>query len=525
MTRRPHLVFSLFGFLALGLVTSACPSEPPVDDDDSAADDDDSAASDDDDSACPPPPVWAAGPGASYVSFSGGGRQLGSVMDAGFDLDGDGVPDMAFGTPMDFEDLPDETNRGRVYIFFGTTVAAPGDFDVALDADAVIVGATDEMRLGRVVAGHGDIDGDGLDDLIVGSSTQMETWVFFGATLALGGTFTTDDADRVLAAQVPECVHYVGDVDGDGRDDILLANTLNSMAGNVAGRTFLISGMSLADATEPLSVFQGYASFPGEGPAQASGCASGPAGDVDGDGLMDIMIGTQGNSEGGGPNAGKISFFTGASLLAAEGGLTFLTDADWRFLGEAGDDRLGTDMAAIGDFDGDLRTDFVFSARNNDESGDDAGKTYLFLAETLQTKNPEPSTFEGDLNLLGEAPFDKSGTAVSALGDVDGDGLPDFAIGAPRNDRGGKDAGSAYVIESRLIAAGGGSLGLSAAAGILSGNQANSRFGDQLVGAGDVDGDGFSDLLVGAPRQSDVEGADDQGGAVWLFVSPHGAAP
>jgi hypothetical protein len=352
----------------------------------------------------------------------------------------------------------------------------------------------------------------------------MDSWVFFGSTLALGGTFTTDDADRVLAAQVPECVHYVGDVDGDGRDDILLANTLNSMAGNVAGRTFLISGMSLADATEPLSVFQGYASFPGEGPAQASGCASGPAGDVDGDGLMDIMIGTQGNSEGGGPNAGKISFFTGASLLAAEGGLTFLDTADWRFLGEAGDDRLGTDMAAIGDFDGDLRTDFIFSARNNDESGDDAGKTYFFQAETLQAANPKPSTFEGDLNLLGEAPFDKSGTSVSALGDVDGDGLPDFAIGAPRNDRGGEDAGSAYVIESHLIAAGGGSLGLSSAGGIISGSQDNSRFGDHLVGAGDVDGDGYSDLLVAAPRQSEVPGADDQAGAVWLFVSPHGGS-
>jgi len=446
-------------------------------------------------------------------------------MDAGFDLDGDGVPDMAFGTPMDFESKAEESNRGRVFIFFGTTVAAPGDFDVALDADAVIVGATDEMRLGRVVAGHGDIDGDGLDDLLVGSSTQMESWLFFGSTLALGGEFTTDDADRVLAAQVPECIHYVGDVDGDERDDILLANTLNSMSGNVSGRSFLISGMSLAESTEPLSVFDGYAAFPGGGPSEASGCASGPAGDVDGDGLMDIIIGTQGNSDGGGPNAGMVSFFTGASLMASGGGVTLLEAADWRFLGEAGDDRLGTDTAAIGDFDGDERTDFVFSARNNDEAGDDAGKTYFFLGETLQAANSEPSIFEADLHLTGEQPFDKSGTAVAALGDVDLDGLPDFAVGAPRNDRGGEDAGSVYIIESSGIAAAGGSLGLSGSGGIVSGIQANSRFGSTVSGAGDVDGDGLPDLLVGAPRQSDVEGADDQGGAVWLFVSPHVDAP
>jgi len=509
-------------FIALSgiCVLSACSSEPQPDDDDSSSDDDDSAG-DDDDSGDTIVPTWPAGPGESYVSFRGGGLELGAVMDAGFDLDGDGVPDLAMGTPMDAEELDGETNRGRVYIFFGTTVAAPGDFDVELDADVVISGAEDEVRLGQVLAGHGDLDGDGLDDLIVGSATQMDSWVFFGSTLALGGQFTTDDADRVLAAQVPECIHYVGDVDGDDRDDILLANTLNSMSGNVSGRSFLISGMSLAEATEPLSVFQGYAAFPGDGPAQASGCASGPAGDVDGDGLMDIMIGTQGNSEGGGPNAGRVSFFTGASLLASGGGVTPLDTADWRFLGEAGDDRLGTDTSAIGDLDGDLRTDFVFSARNNDESGDDAGKTYLFLAETLQAQNAKPSIFEADLHLLGEAAFDKSGSAVSGLGDVDGDGLPDFAIGAPRNDRTGKDAGSVYIVESTGIVPGGGSLVLSGVRGVISGEEPNARFGAHLTGAGDVDGDGFSDLLVGAPRASAVEGADDRAGAAWLFVSPY----
>jgi hypothetical protein len=236
---------------------------------------------------------------------------------------------------------------------------------------------------------------------------------------------------------------------------------------------------------------------------------------------MDIMIGTQGNSEGGGPNAGRVSFFTGASLLASGGGVIPLDTADWRFLGEAGDDRLGTDTSAIGDLDGDLRTDFVFSARNNDESGDDAGKTYLFLAETLQAQNAKPSIFEADLHLLGEAAFDKSGSAISGLGDVDGDGLPDFAIGAPRNDRTGKDAGSVYIIESTGIVPGGGTLVLSGVRGVISGEEPNARFGAQLTGAGDVDGDGYSDLLVGAPRASAVEGADDRAGAAWLFVSPY----
>ena len=341
-------IVTLFVLLTgTALILPGCPEEPPVDDDDDSAPIDDDDSSDDDDSAVIPDPEWAAGPDEAHITFTGGGKQLGSVMAAGFDLDADGLPDLALGTPLDSEDLVDETNRGRVYIFFGASLAEAGARDVALDADVVIVGDDDEMRVGNVVAGAGDIDGDGFDDLIVGSSTQMDTWIFFGSTLSVGGEFLVSQADRVLAAQVPECIHYVGDLDGDERDDILLANTLNSMSGNVAGRTFLISGMSLAEATEPLSVFDGFAAFPGQGPAQASGCASGPAGDVDGDGLADIMIGTQGNGEGGGPNAGKISFFTAESLLASEGGVVLLTSADWTFRGEAADDRLGTDVAVV----------------------------------------------------------------------------------------------------------------------------------------------------------------------------------
>ncbi|MEE2827982.1 MAG: integrin alpha [Myxococcota bacterium] len=515
MMLRPGPALALFFCLSL----PAC-SDEPVDDDDSApVDDDDSAVADDDDSSVPPEPEWAAGPSESYLSFTGGGEHLGAVMDAGFDLDGDGLPDMAFGTPMDIHESKAELNRGRVYVFFGSSVAAPGDFDVALDADVVIVGDEDEMRVGSVVAGHGDIDGDGLDDLFIGGATQMNSWVFFGSTLSVGGEFLVSQADRVIAAQVPECAHYVGDVDGDGRDELLLANTLNSMSGNVAGRSFLLSGMSLAEATEPLSVFDGWASFPGQGPAQASGCESGPVGDVDLDGFADIMIGTQGNSAGGGPNAGMVSVFSGASLIGRSG-VVLLSDADWTFLGEYGDDRLGTDLTAVGDFDGDGRSDFLLTARNNDEGGANSGKSYFYLGETLQPAVP-PSIFEADLALLGEAEYDKSGTSVTALGDVDGDGLPDFAIGAPRNDRGGDDAGTVYIVESQGIAAAGGTLVGGGAGGVVSGEEPGARFGSQVVGTGDVDGDGLGDLLVGAPRAvaEGVEG--EQRGAIWLFRSPY----
>ena len=263
-------------------------------------------------------------------------------------------------------------------------------------------------------------------------------------------------------------------------------------------------------ASEATSAFAAWADFPGQGPGQASGCQSGGIGDLDGDGLRELLIGTQGNSEGGGPNAGKVSLFLAATVIESEGGTIALPGADARFLGESGDDRLATDLTEIGDIDGDSISDFVLSARNNDDGGSNAGKVYVVRGGTVTFG--QAYLVSAATALVGEVEGDRAGFSVTALGDVDGDGVPDIGIGAPRNDAAGEDAGAVYITSGAIVAAGG-AFPVAFSGGLVRGAVADDEFGSDVVGLGDLDGDGLGDLLVGAP-------GDAGPGKAYILLSP-----
>ena len=508
-----------WSFLLATLLLAGCPtgddddSEAPPDDDDVVVDDDDSATDDDDDTE---PPTWSE-PDAAFATFSGGGDALGEVMDAGFDVDGDGVPDLAFGTPEGVPSIEEEgTDRGAVFLFFGATVAEGGAFDMA-DADVVILGQGDGDEIGSALAGRGDVDGDGLADLAIASGTRADTWIFLGSTLSAGGSFAPADADIVVTQQVAECLRWVGDMDGDGFDELAISNTLNSSVANVAGRTFVMAGAHIGPGGLDFTVSESWIDVPGGGAGNASGCETGTAGDVDGDGLDDLLVGTQGAGPGG-PNSGMVSLFLAASMTE-DGGTVQLSARDMRFSGEIDDDRLGTDVQALGDLDGDGRSDFLLSARNSDDPWSDAGKTYLVRAGSIPLTE-DTYSIQGAPAFLGEAEYDRSGTSIAALGDVDGDGLPDLAIGAPLNDGGSEDAGAVYIVagSSAALAT---AFPLTSANGIVRGAEEGGRFGQELVAAGDVDGDGHGDLLVGAPRAGAATPGDPGPGKAYLLLSPY----
>jgi hypothetical protein len=301
-------------------------------------------------------------------------------------------------------------------------------------------------------------------------------------------------------------------VDGDGFGELAISNTINSSGGNVAGRTFVMAGGLLIGGGS-VSVNEAWVNFPGGGPAQASGCETGSAGDVDGDGLPDILVGTQGNGAGG-PNAGKVSLFLASSLNAGGGGTLALSTADLRIIGVRADDRLGTDVASLGDLDGDGLAEVLLSARRNDDSHPDAGATYV-LSSTRMTFGGAQFDIGATLALLGAGEADASGTSIAALGDVDLDGLPDLAIGAPRNDLGGDDAGAVYIVFGGSLPAVG-AVPLEFADVTIVGLAAGDRVGTKVLALGDFDGNGSADLLVAAPR-------DGVPGTVYLVLSPYGA--
>jgi hypothetical protein len=386
-----------------------------------------------------------------------------------------------------------------------TTNELKRDEPITIDlsmADAKLVGNRDSGCCNGV-AGAGDVNGDGNDDLLVGARENDEGGASAGAAyLVLGpvtGTIDLSMADAKLVGEessdwAGQGVSDAGDVDGDGHDDILVGAPFNGQGGEMAGAAYLLLGpvtgtvdLSLADAK-----------FLGEEANDRAGYGPSEAGDMDGDGNDDVLVGAW-NSEGGS--------VAGATylVLGPVTGTLDLALADAKLVGEDEGDLTGGSGAcsSAGDVDADGHDDLLVSAAGDDEGGSGAGAAYLVLGPVSGTVDLSLA----DAKLVGEESNDRAGV-VSHAGDVDGDGHDDVLIGNPFNDEGGSDAGAAYLVLGPVT----GTRDLSLADAKLVGEGANDYAGNGVSGA-DVDDDGHRDLLVGAPTAG-------VGGAAYLVLGP-----
>jgi len=305
------------------------------------------------------------------------------------------------------------------------------------------------------------------------------------------------------------CLARAGDVNGDGYDDFLIGARDNPKAGKGAGKIYLVLG-------EPgnwhrwTDLWFSTPSFLGEAVEDFAGTGLAGVGDVNGDGYDDFLIGAPGNDEGG-LDAGKVYLF-----LGRPDGWGFerpLTDADATFLGESPGDQLGMSLAPAGDVNHDSYGDFLLGVPRHSTSHYSDGKVYLFLGNPIAWGHGTPVT-AGAGSYVGEETYDFAGISLAPAGDVNGDTYDDFLVGAKGSDSGAVDAGQTYLIFGKQR----GwvreyPLGSSVASYV--GEAQGDHSGAALAGAGDVNGDGYDDFLIGSP---DSDYTDLDAGQAYLML-------
>lgn len=297
-------------------------------------------------------------------------------------------------------------------------------------------------------------------------------------------------------------VSTAGDVNGDGFGDLLIAGPGNpSGGGPSAGAAYLVLGSATPG---DLDLGAADARYTGEAANDFAGSSVSTAGDVDGDGFGDLLIGAMNNADGG-SSAGAAYLVLGS---ATPGDLD-LGAADAQYTGTDAGDEAGCSVSTAGDVNGDGFGDLLIGAFYNDDGGADAGSAYLVLGSAT------PGNLglgAADAQYTGEAAGDFAGYTVSAAGDVEGDGFGDILIVAIYDATGLSGAGSAYLVLGSTAPA---DLGLGAADAQYTGEAAFDYAGFGVASAGDVEGDGFGDLIIGA------YGNDDGGslaGAAYLIL-------
>jgi len=352
--------------------------------------------------------------------------------------------------------------------------------------------------------------GDGVDSDCDGSDGAAS---LLGASVTLAGTSGANlFGSRVAAA---------GDIDGDGLGDILVAapgsNTLGGSA-YPAGRTLVFTGAQLSiPRTEPLGIDDAFAVLEGEEPRDFSGTSVAGVGDVDGDGRDDIVIGAFGN---GSPiaNAGKVYLVLGSSI---SGGGTFdlgnASTSSYMWEGEMQDDALGKSVAAAGDVDGDNLDDFLIGAPYASPNGTQSGRAYLVLGSSLGSTGLFPASTIA-YKFDGEGAGQWAATALAGAGDIDGDGRSDILIGAPLADGQASGAGRAYLWKGSQLSSPG-TYSLDSAAIIFEGTVDSEQLGEVLGFSDDLSGDGRSEVLVGTLRSAGGSSATAGDGSLSLFLS------
>lgn len=419
-------------------------------------------------------------------------------------------------------------------------------------SNGFVLSGIDEGDNSRRVSGAGDVNGDGIDDLIIGAvgadpngnDFAGESYIVFGRSTGFPVNFKLAELDGTNGFVLNGIdandysggsVSGAGDVNGDGIDDIIIgADGADPGLNSRAGASYVVFGRETGfPASIVLSDLDGTNGFVVNGidESDLAGQSVSGAGDINGDGIDDLIIGAGYASPGGDSYAGEAYVVFGRSIgFSASIELDNLDGLNGFVLnGIDPFDLAGKSVSNAGDVDGDGISDLIVGAEGA-YSGSDArvGEAYVvFGRDTGFSAGFDFESLDGTngFRMSGIDSFDGAGESVSGAGDINGDGINDLIIGAGGGDPDGDfNAGESYVVFGRDTAFPA-NISLSSLNGttgfVLNGADDSDRSARSVSGAGDVNGDGIDDLIVGAVF-ADPDGNSAAGESYVLFGSSTG---
>ncbi|MFI5171106.1 MAG: FG-GAP-like repeat-containing protein [Chitinophagales bacterium] len=375
---------------------------------------------------------------------------------------------------------------------------------ISTNPDAILEGNQDLSYFGVAVANAGDVNGDGYDDAIVGAynydngtANEGGAFIYHGSATGISTTPAASMESNLASIRYGVAVASAGDVNNDGYDDVIVGATHYTNGQSFEGRIYIYHGSPAGINTTPaLMIESNVASY-------FYGNSVAGVGDINNDGYDDIAVGATGytNVQSG---EGAIYVYKGSASGILTGSVVILEPNQ---IGA----NMGSAVAGAGDVNGDGYGDIIAGASfyDNVEAGE--GAAYIYHGSVTGITTTPARIVEP--NVSGAA----MGTAVSSAGDVNNDGYDDVVAGASlfTNGQGGEGKIFLYL---------GSATGIPAiAASTYESNQASANFGGDIAPAGDINSDGYDDIIVGAINYDNVE-TDE--GRIFIFQgSPTGLNP
>ena len=422
-----------------------------------------------------------------YVTGSATGDKMGSMVDISGDLNGDGYDDFVV---LSARQSSGASDAGSLYIIWGN--ASPGNVNLASDFSMsigatnsdgfVILGSESNDEIGyynttdpqnaQFIDASGDFNGDGIDDLIIGHNQSDAFGLNAGAAYLIFGEAGSTRANFRLDSYASEgflfyngndagnyvghSVQYIGDFNGDGKNDVIIGAPGVSSDDGEAYVVFGHAGPGFSNIDlDALNGTNGFTIRTSTTNAQLGGSVS--SSDINGDGLTDIIIGVpEANTDGYSTNGAAIIIYGSSSGSYSDVSLASVGSAGYVINGENSTDRSGHSVRGMGDINGDGIDDIMLSTIHDDDGGTSAGAAWVIFGESGTSRsdiNLDTLDSSDGFKVVGDASGDEFGRSATA-GDINGDGYQDFMLSSVAGDNAGSYNGEVNVFWGKPFTAG-----------------------------------------------------------------------